>query len=221
MAKILIVEDEKNIRELLKKNLSTVGHICTTTGDGRDAKSILSDDPGFDLLIFDVMLPGNDGFELLDFAKTTITPPPPVIFVTAKTSLDDRLRGLRYGADDYIMKPFEILELIARVDVVLRRYGKSANVEQFDDISIDFVSRKVLRGGVEVPLKPKEYALLEVLVRNRNFALSRDKLLSLVWGYDYEGDERTVDVHIQQLRMKLGLHNRIKTVYKIGYRFEM
>lgn len=215
MANILIIEDEININNLIKMNLELVGHTCRQLFDGSRVADTLASD-SFDLLILDVMLPGLSGFEIIKQIEGT-----PVIFVTAKTGLEDRLRGLRLGADDYIVKPFEVLELVARVDVVLRRSKAHSHCFTFDDIRVDFDSRKVYKGGAEVALKPKEYELLEALIRNRNLALSREKLLNIVWDYDYAGDARTVDVHIQKLRKKLGLDERLKTVYKTGYRLEI
>lgn len=215
MANILIVEDEVNINNLVKRNLELVGHTCTQVFDGQKAADAIALG-AYDLLILDVMLPGFSGFDLIKRTDGT-----PVIFVTAKGGLEDRLRGLRLGADDYIVKPFEILELVARVDVVLRRTHATSNSFSFDDIRVEFDSRKVYKNGVEVVLRPKEFELLEALIRNRNLALSREKLLSIVWDYDYAGDARTVDVHIQKLRKKLGLDERLKTVYKTGYRLEV
>lgn len=215
MAKILIVEDETNINNLIKRNLELVGHTCVQIFDGSEALDAIASEP-FDLLILDVMLPGFSGFDMMKQIEGT-----PVIFVTAKSGLEDRLRGLRLGADDYIVKPFEILELVARVDVVLRRTKAGSHSFAFDDIRVDFDSRKVYKGDEEVVLKPKEYDLFEALIRNRNLALSREKLISIVWDFDYEGDTRTVDVHIQKLRKKLGLDERLKTVYKTGYRLEI
>ncbi|MCQ2354642.1 MAG: response regulator transcription factor [Clostridia bacterium] len=215
MAKILIAEDEKSINDLIKKNLRLVGHECRQVFDGEEAVAAACTER-FDLLILDVMLPFLSGFEVI-----TQTEDIPVIFVTARGGLDDRLRGLRLGGDDYIVKPFEMLELLARVEAVLRRtHGADVSFE-IDGIKVDFGSRKVFRDGTEVSLKPKEYDLLELLIRNRNVALSREKIISLVWEFDYEGDTRTVDVHIQQLRQKLGLKDRIKTIYKTGYRFDV
>ena len=215
MANILIVEDEVNINNLMKRNLELVGHSCTQIFDGRKAADAIASG-AFDLMILDVMLPGFSGFDLIKQTDGT-----PVIFVTAKGGLEDRLRGLRLGADDYIVKPFEILELVARVDVVLRRTHATSNSFSFDDIRVEFDSRKVFKNGEEVGLRPKEYELLEALIRNRNLALSREKLLNIVWDYDYAGDARTVDVHIQKLRKKLGIDERLKTVYKTGYRLEI
>lgn len=169
-----------------------------------------------DLIILDVMLPGLSGFDLIKLIGDI-----PVIFVTAKSGLEDRLKGLSLGADDYIVKPFAMQELLARVSVVLRRTKRDDNTISFDGLTVDMGSRKVYRGDEKINLTPKEYALLEVLITHRNLALSREKLISMVWTYDYEGDTRTVDVHIQQLRQKLGLKDRIKTIYKVGYRLEL
>ena len=213
MACILIAEDEKAINDLVKFNLELVGHSCAQVFDGnaalREAQT-----GGYDLIILDVMLPGYSGFEVMGQITGT-----PVIFLTARSAPQDRIRGLRLGADDYITKPFDILELVERVKAVLRRTKADTAHFDFDDIHIAFDSRRVYKGGREVALKPREFDLLEVLVNNRNLALSREKLLRLVWEYDYEGDTRTVEVHIQRLRQKLGLSDRIQTVYKTGYRF--
>lgn len=213
MASILIAEDEKPIRELIRRNLLLVGHSCREAADGREALE-LAEAERFDLALLDVMLPGTDGFEI----KRLLPQELPVIFVTARTGLSSRLQGLGLGADDYILKPFEILELLARVEAVLRRTGAGDREVEAGGCRIDLAQRRVTREGAEIPLKPQEYALLEVLVRNRNLALSREKLLELAWGYDYEGDTRTVDVHVQRLRKKLGWEKELQTVYKLGYR---
>ncbi len=215
MSKILIVEDERPIRHLMMRNLELVGHNCIGAGDGKEALRLMEAER-FDLMIFDVMLPEISGFELIEYSGNT-----PVIFVTAKESVSDRLKGLTLGADDYIVKPFEMQELLLRVRAVLRRTQKDEEKFAFDDIEINFSGRKVYKNGVEVFLTPKEYALFETLVLNRNIALSREKLITLVWNYDYEGDTRTVDVHIRQIRAKLGLKDRLKTLYKTGYRLEV
>ena len=162
------------------------------------------------------MLPGLSGFDVIKQIPKT-----PVIFVTAKTALNDKLAGLYLGGDDYIVKPFEILELIARVESVLRRTCASADEFKVDDVTVNYSNKKVTKGGEEVYLTPREFSLLETLIINRNIALSREKLIDLVWSTDFDGDMRTVDVHIQRLRTKLGLENRIKTVYRLGYRFEI
>ncbi len=215
MAKILIVEDEKAINDLVKFNLELVGHECCQVFDGESGLNEASK-AKYDLVILDIMLPKHSGLEIMEYIEGT-----PVIFVTAKSSSQDKIKGLRLGADDYITKPFDIIELVERVKAVLRRTKADTNNFEFDNICIEFDSRRVYKNGKEVALKPREFDLLEVLVNNRNLALSREKLLRLVWEYDYEGDTRTVDVHIQRLRQKLGISDRIRTVYKTGYRFEI
>lgn len=214
MANILIAEDERAINDLIKLNLSLVGHKCEQVFDGAAAlERALSGE--HDLVILDVMLPELSGFEIIGQIKT------PVIFVTARVSVEDRLRGLKLGADDYIVKPFEILELVERVKAVLRRTKGESEAFEFDGIRVEFDTRRVYKDGTEVILKPKEFELLSAFITNRNFALSREKLIELVWDFDYEGDTRTVDVHVQKLRQKLGISERLKTVYKTGYRLEI
>jgi len=215
MAKILIVEDELPINNLIMRNLSLVGHECKQLFDGESAVKEIWDG-GYDLVLLDVMLPGLSGFDVIKQIPKT-----PVIFVTAKTALNDKLAGLYLGGDDYIVKPFEMLELIARVESVLRRTSTAASEFSVDDITVNYNTKKVTKAGEEVYLTPKEFSLLETLVINRNIALSREKLIELVWMTDFDGDVRTVDVHIQRLRTKLGLENRIKTLYRLGYRFEV
>ena len=215
MAEILIVEDETAINELLRRNLELVGHRCRSVYDGEAAVKVL-EEQAFDLMLLDIMLPGLDGFEVYREAGEI-----PTIFLTAKGGLTDRVKGLRMGADDYMVKPFEMLELLARVEAVLRRTHKGGKDFTFYGVRIDFESRVIEKDGQAVDCTPREYELLETMVKNRNIALSRERLLELVWGYDYEGDTRTVDVHIQKLRKKLGLEEYIKTVYKLGYRLEI
>ena len=214
MAHILIVEDDFAIRELIKRNLQKVGHscICVETGD-RAIEQLQKE--AFDLIILDVMLPNMSGFEVMEYIQEI-----PVIFVTAKGALEDKLKGLALGAEDYIVKPFEILELIARVGVVLKRYGREESEVFFHDIKVDRKQHIVTKAGTVVNLTPQEFRLLEVLIQNKNLALSREQLLNLAWDYDYEGESKTVDVHVRKLRQKLGLENVIKTVSKIGYRLE-
>ncbi len=215
MAKILIVEDEVAINDLIKFNLELVGHECRQMFDGETGLCEASKGE-YDLVILDVMLPKYSGFEIMEYLRGQ-----PVIFVTARASAGDKIKGLRLGADDYITKPFDIIELVERVKAVLRRTKSDPDIFEFDDIKIEFSNRRVYKGEDEVILRPREFDLLEVLVTNRNLALSREKLLELVWGYDFEGETRTVDVHIQRLRQKLDLSDRIQTVYKTGYRFEI
>ncbi|MGE7545236.1 response regulator transcription factor [Sporosarcina newyorkensis] len=215
MAVILIVEDEVSINELITKNLQLVGHQCVSVFDGRAAISEI-DSHKYDLIILDIMLPELDGFEVFEKVKEV-----PTIFLTARNSLSDRVKGLSMGADDYLTKPFEMLELLARVEAVLRRTQKMKSCFEVGDVKVDFNSYQVFYMERPVECTPKEFELLEVLINNRNIALSRDRLLELVWGYDYEGDTRTIDVHIQKLRKKLGWEHVIKTVYKVGYRLEI
>lgn len=215
MAAILIVEDEISINELVKRNLQLVGHHCTSVFDGKTAISEIQCHT-YDLVILDIMLPEIDGFEVFKKAHET-----PTIFLTARNSLSDRIKGFSMGADDYLTKPFEMLELSARLEAVLRRTQKNKSCFEAGEVRVDFIGHQVFYMGQLVECTPKEYELLEVLVNNRNIALSRERLLELVWGYDYEGDTRTIDVHIQKLRKKLGWENIIKTVYKLGYRLEV
>ncbi len=215
LAKILIVEDEIPINELIKRNLQSVGHECISVFDGAEAlKEISKKD--IDLILLDIMLPEIDGYDV--FQQTCGIP---TIFLTAKHSLTDKVKGLKLGADDYIVKPFEMLELLARVEAVLRRTKKVSDSFDIDGLHVDFSSRQVYLDGELVECTPKEFDLLEVMINNRNIALSREKLLDLAWGYDFVGDSRTVDNHIQKLRKKLNMENRIKTVYKLGYRLEV
>ncbi len=216
MAKILVIEDDKRLNQLICSNLKLVGHSCYSLFDGLSVFTELERNT-YDLLILDVMLPEMDGFEVMENLKDRDVS---VIFLTAKNALKDRIKGLQLGAEDYMIKPFEMLELQARVDVVLRRAKKSEKTFTIGDIKVDFEGRVIIKGNHVVDCAPKEFELLEVLIRNRNIALSREKLLELVWGYDYYGETRTVDVHIQRLRKKLELEEYIKTVYKMGYRLE-
>ncbi len=216
MAHILIVEDEQPINELLWRNLTLVGHACLRAYDGLEALRLLQNG-GVDLVLLDIMLPGLSGLEVMRRRPDTQVP---VILLTARAGLSDRVLGLDMGADDYIVKPFETLEVVARIQAVLRRAKRQESVFELDGMRIDLDAREAQVMGEDVELTPQEFALLETLILNRNLALSREKLLELAWGFDYMGDTRTVDVHIQKLRKKLGLSGRIKTVYKLGYRLE-
>lgn len=215
MANILIVDDEESINELVKLNLKLVGHTCDQAYDGREALDMVTKGP-YDLILLDVMLPFISGFDLMKKIKET-----PVIFMTAKDRIEDKIQGLTSGAEDYLVKPFEILELIARINIVLRRTKTENTVFKLVNMEMDREGKVVRYRNKEIDLTPQEYCLLEVFVINQNLALSREKLLELAWGYEYEGDTRTVDVHVQKLRKKLGLEERIKTVYKVGYRLEV
>lgn len=216
MARILIVEDEVLINKHVTDELTYIGHKCSSAFDGEEALELINSNT-FDLIILDVMLPKINGFELMKHIKKV-----PVIFVTAKSDLNDRLNGLELGADDYIVKPFEMPELLARVRVVLRRTNRSEQFFPLDDLMIDFESQKVFRGDEEIKLTAKEFAVLDMFITNKNCVLTREQILDSVWAYNYEGDtEKVVDVYVQHLRKKLGLKHRIKTIYSVGYRFEL
>ena len=214
--KILVVEDEAPIRDLISINLQLVGYEVFTAEDGIMAEEFL-EKQRVDLILLDVMIPGIDGFSLIEKIKKHNTP---VIFVTAKESVLDRVKGLRLGADDYIIKPFETMELLARIEVVLRRYNKDDNHIKFKNIEVDTKQRIVKLNNKEIYLTIKEYELLILLLKNKNIALSREQILERVWGFEYGGETRTVDIHIQRIREKLDLKNNIKTVFKVGYRLE-
>ena len=216
MVKILIVEDEKPIADLLDMSLTAAGYVCECLDNGKDAADAV-EHRRYDLVLLDVMLPGISGFELMEyFAPLDI----PVIFITARDAVKDRIRGLKLGADDYIVKPFEIAELLARVETVLRRYHKTENRAVIGDVSVDLHSRLVFKRGEPVNLTAKEYSLLLLFLQNRNIALFRETIYERVWENDYMGDSRTVDLHVQRLRRKLEWQDRIVAVYKIGYRLE-
>lgn len=216
MIKILIVEDEKAINDLVEMNLTEAGYDCTCAYDGLQAADIIEKER-FDLILLDIMLPGANGYELMDYIKPLEMP---VIFLTAMGSVQDRVKGLRLGADDYLVKPFEIVELLARVETVLRRAGKMQTIISVDDITIDTRAHTVMRGSREIQLTMKEFDLLLLFVRNRNIALFRETLYERVWENDYMGDSRTVDLHVQRLRKKLHWEEKIKAIYKVGYRLE-
>ena len=215
--RILVAEDDESIRRVIVKNLTAAGYAVTACADGTEAAGAVEKDRDYDLALLDVMLPGRDGFELLGLMRHTDIP---VIFLTAKSDVDSKVHGLREGAEDYIVKPFEILELLVRIEKVLERTGRLQKRLEVGDLTIDLMERTVRRNGREIPLKPMEFDLLAMLAKNKNIALSRERLLHGVWGVDYAGETRTVDVHIGQLRKKLGLGDRIRTVSKLGYRLE-
>ena len=216
MQKILIVEDEEPISNLIKINLTAEGYSCTCAFDGKEAADILENE-NFDLVLLDIMLPGINGYELLEYIKPLEIP---VIFITAKSDVDDRIKGLKMGADDYISKPFQVGELTARVEAVLRRYGKAGKKLSLGDVEVDTESRVVCKAGKPVDLTVKEYELLVELMHNKNVALYRDRLYEKVWGGEFAEDTRTLDSHIQRIRRKLNWEDRIKTVFRVGYRLE-
>lgn len=217
MIRILIVEDEITIARLIDLNLCACGYECTCEYDGLAAADLL-EQMSFDLILLDIMLPGADGFELMDLIRPTKTP---VIFLTARGSVSDRVNGLRAGADDYLVKPFDIVELIARVESVLRCTGKTGDRYTVGDVCIDARAMRVTRGGEPILLTPKEFDLLLLFVQNRNIALFRETIYERVWGTEFTGDSRTVDLHVQRLRRKLGWQGKLLTIYKTGYRLEV
>lgn len=217
MNRVLVVEDERAINDLIVMNLTEAGYSCDRAFDGEEAADKLEGGT-YDLVLLDIMLPKVDGYELLDFIKPMNIP---VIFITAKGSMSDKVRGLRLGADDYLVKPFEIVELLARVEAVLRRSGKAQSEIEIGGLTIDTRSHTVMRGSKPLQLTAKEFELLLLFVQNRNIALFRETIYERIWGGEYMGDSRTVDLHVQRLRRKLHWEDRIKTIYKVGYRLEV
>jgi len=214
MFKILVAEDEEPIANLIRMNLTRAGYKCTWAPDGDAAANCMMAED-FDLVLLDIMLPGIDGYELMEYAGRLGLP---VIFLTALGSTENKVKGLKMGADDYLTKPFEIMELLARVEAVLRRYKKSDPILQVADVVIDTFSHGVRRGDEEISLTPKEYELLLLFARNKNIALYRETIYENVWGGEYLGQSRTVDLHVQRLKKKLQWENVITAVYKVGYR---
>ncbi len=217
MKKILIVEDEASISDLIKIELEYKGYKCDVASDGELACEYI-DNKDYDLALLDVMVPKIDGYELLEYIK--ITKELPVIFITAKSQTKDKIKGLREGADDYITKPFEMEELVARIEVVLRRYNKASNIINIDNVEIDVLARAVKLNSEKVDLTPKEFDLLMLLAQNIGSALYRETIFEKVWGEELEFETRTLDLHIQRLRKKLNWKDKIKTVYRIGYMLE-
>lgn len=216
MAHILIVEDEENIARMIDATLTLGGHTSQWCADGAQAVDTIAG-RDFDLILLDVLLPGPDGFGIMEHLDSRKVP---VIFLSAIQQVEDKVRGLRLGAEDYISKPFEPLELLARIEVVLRRRGRGQNVLEYGGIRQELDSHTVTLRGEPVALAPKEFELLRVFLQNQNLALSREKLLSMVWGYEYAGESRTVDIHVQRLRQKLELTGRLVTLPRVGYRLE-
>jgi len=215
-ANVLIVEDERPISDLIKMNLEDEGFQCTCVYDGLAAADLL-EEQNFDLVLLDIMLPQVDGYELLSYIKPLHIP---VIFLTAKASLEDRVKGLNLGAEDYIVKPFEISELLARVNVVLRRFHKSEKILAFHDLIIDLDKRTVTQNNTAIDLTPKEFDLLVYFVRNKDMVLHRDSIYEAVWETEHDGNTRTLELHIQRLRKKAGIEKHLKTLYKSGYRLD-
>lgn len=215
MNKILIVEDEEAIANLIRMNLQHAGYSCEVANDGNTGADMMAEN-NYDLCLFDIMLPGINGYELLEYARSLHMP---VIFLTAKGETLDKVKGLKMGAEDYITKPFEIIELLARVENVLRRFNKVEQNTRIGDLEINMVARTVRKGGKDISLTIKEFELLLLFMRNPDRALYREMIYEQVWDSPYMGDSRTVDLHVQRLRKKAGLEQQIESVYKVGYRF--
>lgn len=218
MNKILIIEDEVAIAELIKIELEMQNYICDIALDGEIGADYIEKNK-YDLILLDIMLPKINGYELLEYIKHEKQIP--TIFITAKSQVKDRIKGLNEGADDYIIKPFDIGELIARIETVLRRYNKGNEFQKIGDIQVNCVSRIVKKEDKEILLTPKEFDLLILLIQNKNIVLYRETIFEKVWGEELEFETRTLDLHIQRLRKKLGWKDKIKTIYKIGYMLEV
>ena len=215
--RILIVEDDSDIADVIAMNLQYSNYEYVAIDDGSKAAAFLTQDHAFDLAILDIMLPGLDGFALMEhMQKYNI----PVIYLTAKADVPSRIKGLKIGAEDYIVKPFSVLELLVRIEKVLDRAGKLNKVLRCRDITIDTEKRTVTKSGEAVALQPLEFDLLVKLIKFKNCTMSRERLLSEIWGVDFAGGTRTVDTHVASLRKKLGLEGVIVTVTRIGYRLE-
>ena len=217
MIKILIVEDEKPISNLIRISLKNAGYLTDTAMDGNEALDKI-DSNVYDLILLDIMLPEVDGFELMEYIKPLEIP---VIFLTAKNALDDRVKGLKMGAEDYIVKPFEVAELIARVEVVLRRYNKTEDIFELNGLTVDAVSMVAKRGDEVINLTPKEFELLLLFLRTPNTALYRENIYEKVWGGELEYGSKTVDLYVQRLSKKAGLTKELKSVSKVGYRLDV
>ena len=214
MARILIVEDDRAISGLMVRTLTVNGHQCLTAFRGSEAVSVF-EKQSVDLVLLDINLPDLDGFSVAKKLKGV-----PIIYVTARGEISDRIRGLDSGGEDYIVKPFHIQELVSRVNVILRRYNKK-DIFCLGRVKADLQSGKVFLNEEEIVLTKREFELLKMLILNKNITLTREQLLNGAWEWDYDGDERTVYIHIQRLRKKLNWESYIKTIYKTGYRLEV
>lgn len=217
MIKILIVDDEKPICDLIDLNLSAAGYHCESVQNGLDAIDKIEQGE-YDLILLDIMLPGADGYDIMEYIRPLQIP---VIFITAKHEVKDRVKGLKLGADDYLIKPFDIVELIARVEAVLRRYHKTEQQLSALDVIVDVEAHRVTKAGLPVELTNKEFGLLVLFMQNKNVALFRETLYEKVWEGEYFADSRTLDLHVQRLRRKLGWEHSLVAVYKVGYRLEV
>lgn len=217
-AHILVIEDEEAINDLICMNLEVAGYQVTSFFNGEDVSKSLTAENSYDCALVDVMLPGRDGFALLPQLKACGIP---VIFLTARGEVQDKVRGLKEGAEDYIVKPFEMLELLVRIEKVLERRGGIDKIFRIYDVEIDTEKRTVTKAGKEIYFKPMEYECLLMFVRHKNKALTRKQILGTLWGMEFEGETRTVDAHVGRIRRKLDWGNVIRTIPTIGYRLEV
>lgn len=217
MIKVLIVDDEKPICDLIDINLTAAGYQCKAVQDGLQAIDLIERE-NFDLILLDVMLPGADGYDIMEYIRPLKVP---VIFISAKHEVKDRVKGLRLGAEDYLVKPFDVVELVTRVEVVLRRFNKTQKLLQAGDVTVDVEARTVTKAGNPIVLTNKEYGLLVLFIRNKNVALFKETLYEKVWGDEYIADSRTLELHVQRLRKKMGWEHNLVAVYKVGYRLEI
>lgn len=215
--RILIVEDDRAIADSVALNLKYVGYEYIVFDDGQKAADYLGTDHAFDLALLDIMLPGLDGFGLFSYMEKYNIP---VIYMTAKTDSESEVRGLRDGAEDYVVKPFDMVTLLVRMKKVLQRTGRLNRVYRFLDLVLDAENRTLFKAGEEIILPPLEFDVLTVLMKNKNRTVSRERILNEIWGEDYFGDIRTVDVRVANIRRKLGFTDEIRTISKTGYRLE-
>ena len=211
---VLVVEDEKSISDFIRAGVESEGYECEQAFDGLYACDLLSENT-YDLVLLDVMLPGADGFEIMEYIRPMEIP---VIFITARADVSDRVKGLKMGAEDYLVKPFDLTELLTRIEVVMRRYKKAQSEITAAGVTISFDKRSCVKNGREIHLTQIEFELCAFLMRNANTALFRETVYERVWQSEYTGDTRTVDLHIMRLRKKLGWEDKLVTVNKIGYR---
>lgn len=222
MSRILVVDDEANIRELIKKYASFEGYEVFEAVDGMDAVEKVSNND-YDIIVMDVMMPELDGFSAVkEIRKIKNTP---IIMLSARGEEYDRLHGFDLGIDDYVVKPFSPKELMMRIAAIMNRYRRAVitnqNIFTFGDLKIDYDARIVTINGERIELTPKEYELLTYLIKNENIAVTRETLLTKIWGYDFFGDDRTLDTHLKSLRKKIGVYGQnIITLRGVGYRFE-
>lgn len=216
MIDILIVEDEMHISKMIEATLSIGGyrgHIC---GNGKEAVQRVLEEK-FDLILLDVMLPDMDGFQVMEEIRCREVP---VIFLTAMQEVSDKVKGLKLGAEDYIVKPFEAVELLARIEVVLRRTHRNNNILNYKYITIDIDKHIVKKSDEIINLTPKEFEILVFFIQHVDIAITRERLLAAVWGYEFIGESRTIDIHVQHVRKKMDLNDKLITIPKLGYRLE-